>query len=206
MAKKNGSSYTSKIIKVGALLDDTKLLLADWDITQSVKINLAHILKDNILGKASRSRIKDILVVMRERYFQYPDLVAGLKVCLETKNLSRSVDSLLYYYSAKNDSLLYDTVTIFIEEKKHQRITEIDVPMMVDWVTSLVDADKTTTRWDDYTILRCSRGLLSTLRDFGLLEGTNEKRLAPIYLTLEAFAFLAFHKYLDGSSGERIIF
>src|SRR5262245_8352360 len=51
--------YTSKIIKAGALLADTKTLLAHWDLTASVPENLRRIRHQNLFGKASRSRVED---------------------------------------------------------------------------------------------------------------------------------------------------
>src|SRR5262249_41102696 len=60
--------YTSKIIKAGALLDDTKTLLSHWDVTASVPENLDRIRRENVFGKASRSRVEDILAIFRQRY------------------------------------------------------------------------------------------------------------------------------------------
>src|SRR5262249_4566962 len=48
-----------------------------------------------------------------------------------------------------------------------------------------------TGRWTDGVTLRVARGLLAALRDFGLLRGAVRKRLAPVYLPVQSFAFLA---------------
>ena len=60
--------YTSKIIKASALLGDTKTLLSHWDMDATVPENLDRISRENIFAKASRSRVKDILAVFRQRY------------------------------------------------------------------------------------------------------------------------------------------
>jgi Putative inner membrane protein (DUF1819) len=60
--------YTSKIIKAGALLTDTKMLLLHWDLAASVSENLQRIQQENVFGKASRSRIEDIVTIFRQRY------------------------------------------------------------------------------------------------------------------------------------------
>jgi hypothetical protein len=52
--------YSSKIIKAGALLPDTKLLLQEWDEDLDVQPNLDKVRRDNLFGKASRSRVDDI--------------------------------------------------------------------------------------------------------------------------------------------------
>ena len=45
--------YTSKIIKAGASLADTKTLLSHWDVTTSVQKNMERMRWENIFGKAS---------------------------------------------------------------------------------------------------------------------------------------------------------
>ena len=55
----------SKIIKAGALIGDTKTLLSQWDVAASVEENLNRVQRDNVFGKASRSRVEDILAIFR---------------------------------------------------------------------------------------------------------------------------------------------
>jgi hypothetical protein len=56
-----GVRYSSKIIKAGALLADTKTLLVHWNSAKSVQENLARMRQENRFGKASRSRVEDVL-------------------------------------------------------------------------------------------------------------------------------------------------
>ena len=67
--------YSSKIIKAGALLADTKTLLAHWDISATVQANLIRIRHENLFGKASRSRVEDILAIFRQRYLVEDDVI-----------------------------------------------------------------------------------------------------------------------------------
>jgi hypothetical protein len=52
-------SYSSRIIKAGALLTDTKSLLLAWDLNATVPQNLDRIRRENPFGKASRSRVEE---------------------------------------------------------------------------------------------------------------------------------------------------
>lgn len=58
-------NYSSKILKSGAILSETKILLASWDDSASIQDNFDRFRQRNILGKASRSRVEDILQVFR---------------------------------------------------------------------------------------------------------------------------------------------
>ncbi len=90
-AKKKGSSasapppYTSKIIKASALLDDTKTLLSHWDVDATVPENLDRISRENVFAKASRSRVKDILAVFRQRYLVEADVVKALVILVKNR-------------------------------------------------------------------------------------------------------------------------
>jgi hypothetical protein len=70
--------YTSKIIKAGALLADTKTMLAHWDENCSVSDNLIRFRRENIFGKTSRSRIEDILIIFHQRYLTSESVTRSL--------------------------------------------------------------------------------------------------------------------------------
>lgn len=44
--------YSSRIIKAGALIGDTKTLLSHWDIAASVAENIDRVQRENVFGKA----------------------------------------------------------------------------------------------------------------------------------------------------------
>ena len=66
-ARPGESPFSSRIIKAGALLPDTKTLLLHWDTAATAEDNLGRIRRENVFGKASRSRVEDILAVFRQR-------------------------------------------------------------------------------------------------------------------------------------------
>ena len=77
-------------MKSGALLAETKILLANWDASITVVENLDRFERDNILGKASRSRVKDILEIFRQRYLTDGQVIGGLAALI--KNRCRILD------------------------------------------------------------------------------------------------------------------
>src|SRR5438105_15235059 len=103
--------YTSKIIKAGALLADTKTMLAHWDEAYSVSENLDRFRRENIFGKASRSRIEDILKIFRQRYLQSESVTRSLVTLVHGGFPSEALDRVLYFFAAESDPLLHDIVT-----------------------------------------------------------------------------------------------
>lgn len=74
--------YTTRINHVGALVPDTKMMLALWDLSADVSSNLERMRAENVFAKASRSRIPEMLQTFRERYLDDPDTLAALAVHL----------------------------------------------------------------------------------------------------------------------------
>jgi hypothetical protein len=197
--------YTSKIIKAGALLADTKTMLANWDETHSVAENLNRFQRENIFGKASRSRIEDILAIFRQRYLISEAVTRSLVNLVQTNFPAEALDRILYFYATQSDALLHDTVTVVLSGFYNTGKTDVTVRDIQMTISQWVTEGKTTESWSEYTILRVARGLLSTLRDFGVLQGEVHKRLAPVYLPVEAFAYLAFYLRQREPSGERLL-
>src|SRR5438874_2818048 len=160
--------YTSKIIKAGALLADTKTMLANWDETHSVAENLNRFQRENIFGKASRSRIEDILAIFRQRYLTSESVTGALVTLVQGGFPNEALDRILYFHAAQSDCLLHNIVTDVLT--RYHSIGKIDVTSgdIQAVVTRWVDEGKTNTHWSEETSLRVVQGILSTLRDFGI--------------------------------------
>ena len=103
--------YSSKIIKAGALLADTKTLLAHWDVTQSADENRGRLRRENVFGKASRSRVEDILAIFRQRFLAEEAVARALVRLVERRLPAATIDPILYFHAARSDRLLFDVVT-----------------------------------------------------------------------------------------------
>jgi hypothetical protein len=68
-----------------------------------------------------------------------------------------------------------------------------------------VDEGKTTGHWSDPTITRISQGVLSTLRDFSVLQGAVNKKIAPAYFPIESFSYVVFYLKQHQRSGAKLI-
>jgi bacteriophage exclusion system BrxA-like protein len=200
-----GALYTSKIIKAGALLADTKTLLAHWDLTATVAENLHRIRHENLFGKASRSRVEDILAIFRQRYLTEESVVRALVTLVTKKLTAAALDRILYFHATQADRLLHDVVTEIITCMKAEGLNQLDVSEAQGSIARWVRDGKTTSAWSDYTIRRVTRGVLSTLRDFGVLQGAANKRIAPFYLPVKAFAYVAFYLKQHQPSGAKLI-
>lgn len=197
--------YSSKIIKAGALLPDTKALLTVWDPELSVNENLQRVCRQNLMGKTSRSRAEDILAIFRQRYLGEQDVVRALTTIVKRQANGTTLDRVLYFHAVRADTLLHDVVIELLAPQWSRGIMEIDNNEIEKALKKWVAEGKTSASWGDSTIRRVTQGLLSTLRDFGVLQGAVNKRIAPTYLSVQAFAYIAFYLKQHQASGNKLL-
>ena len=199
------SRYTSKILKATAQLDDTKTLLAFWDDDTSIEENFLRIREQNIFGKSSRSRIEDELVIFRQRYFFDPDLASALSILVKHNIANEVLHPILFFFSAKADNLLYDMTTDILQSYAMRGQKDVSIDEITREIRKFVDDGKTTSHWSESTIINVAQHLVAALRDFGILEGKVNKKIAQFYLPNQAFAFVALYLYNEGNPGEKLV-
>lgn len=201
----SSAPYSSKIIKAGALIGDTKTLLSHWDVDAPVDENVDRVRRDNVFGKASRSRVADILAIFRQRYLTEESVTRALVTLVRGKFPTAALERLFYFHSACADQLLHDAVIEILVPMRTRGLVDINVQniqrSLAEWVTE----GKTTGHWSEITIIRAAQELLATLRDFGVLRGTRNKKIASIYLPIEAFAYIVFYLKQHQPSGAKLI-
>jgi hypothetical protein len=201
----SSAPYSSKIIKAGALIGDTKTLLSHWDVDASVEENINRVRRDNVFGKASRSRVEDILAIFRQRYLTEQSVTKALVTLVRRKFPTAALDRLLYFHSARADELLYDAVTEILVPLQARGLVDINVQNFQRSLAKWVGEGKTAGHWSEPTITRISQGLLSALRDFGVLQGAVNKKIAHAYVPIESFAYIVFYLKQHQASGAKLI-
>lgn len=198
-------SYTSRLQKGGALLDDMRLLVRIWQPVAARLLQHA-VVAENVLGKQTRARALDTLRCAFLPRFVHgrPPQAWRLVRVLENHQLPLEILRPVYYWiTARSEPLLYDFVCTELLPRSRGQSPRITTEDVCGWITAqLATVGK---RWSAAVTTRVAQGMLAALRDFGILEGTRAKRLAPAYLPVESFAYLAFALYREGSSGLHLV-
>lgn len=197
--------YTSKIIKAGALLADTKTMLYEWHLKASVDENILRMRTENAFGKPSRSRVEDILAIFRQRYLAEECVTKALVSLARGKFLAAALERIFYFHSARADQLLHDAVTEILVPMHERGLVDINVQEFQRSLAKWVAEGKTTGHWSEPTITRIAQGLLSALRDFGVLQGAVNKTISPSFLPTEAFAYIVFYLKQHQPSGAKLL-
>jgi Putative inner membrane protein (DUF1819) len=138
--------YSSKIIKAGALLTDTKLLLRQWHEGLDVQSNLDNVREYNLFGKASRLRAEDILSDFKQRYLKDLHVLRALVTLTKGGMPAESLDRILYFQAARSDPLLHDLVTEVLTDwtaRSDREVRPWEVQKWVEEKVAYTDFDMT---------------------------------------------------------------
>src|SRR5260370_38555472 len=103
------------------------------------------------------------------------------------------------------DTLWHDIVTETLYELHLEGRNDVSTRNIQRALWQWVGEGKTGGAWGNYTVERITRGLLSTLRDFGILTGAAKKRIAPVFVSLGASAYAAFDLPQDQPSASSLL-
>ncbi len=205
MTFKDSKAYTAKIIKAPALLHDTKVFLSHWDEGLTADENIQKAITDNIFGRPARSYVKQFLSAFKERYVFGDERDRALRKLVRHSKDNAVTDRILYYHTAHADRLMYDFVAHHLFELHSRGVEIISTKQSQEYAKKLSDEGKTSTRWGDTVCNRVARNMLAALRDFHVLEGNVKKRIAPVYLPIEAFLYVSFYLGREVKSGDKVI-
>jgi hypothetical protein len=200
------TSYTSRLLKGGAVLDDTRRVVDLWDMSISPGQNLERISLANLLGKASRSRAEDVIFkVIRPRFVDPGDhVIPALKGLLEDH---RAFTEACYFEASRADALL----AAFAEGPLwcwwHQGRVGVGPFEVEDWLQRLAHERKAPD-WTGSVRGRVAQGLLTTLRDFRILTGVTRgrrKEIAAPDMSPRGFAYVAWREHERGASSRALV-
>ena len=195
-------SYNTRILKGGALFEEMRQLVRSWNDAHTQELEETAV-RSNVLNKTTRARAADIV-----RRVYIPRFVEGpipnawkMARYLEDQNAIPAIIRPVYYWiSAKAEPLIFDFATQYLLPRTSSARVGVSVDDVLGWL------NLKGCKWSSTSALKVARGLLAALRDFGILEGGTNKRLASRRLPNEAFAYLAFCFSKLGAAGRHLVF
>jgi len=194
--------FSSKLLKGGALLADTRRLIEVWEDDASTGDNLDRITDGNLLAKNSRTRTADVLKYVLGPRFVAPGrhVIPALRLLIRTPDAFREA---CYYEASRDDQLLaaFSEGPVFDWYKSGRPTVNLDETSR--WLATFLA--KHQTAWTESVQTKVARGLLAALRDFGVFDGANLKRFAVPRLSTAGFSYVAFRQHEQGVSSRGLV-
>ena len=195
--------YTVNIQKGGALLPDVRRLVELWQPDLSSDANLKRVADANLLGKATRRRLDDVLLRILA-----PRVVApGPQVMISLRAMSddeRPFLEAVYYETSRDEAVLAAFAEGPCFDWYHAGRARVAVDDATAWLAEQATAGVLPT-WSPIVRTKVGRGILAALRDFGVLEGSSVKSFASPQLSTRGFTYVAFRLHEQGSSSTDLI-
>lgn len=199
----------ANLLKGTAALGDVLSLLRAWHPEEEDPSTfLDRAVEENLLGKQSQSRAEDVVKkVFGRRYMPGGSPVPArlLRKLLLAGESREVLDRLLYYHAALAEHLLYRVaveVVYDLRTREVDRVRTSDVERLLDDLSSENAEDE---GYAPSVRERLAQHALASLRDFGVLEGRAQKRIAAVRVPDPVVGYIAYWLREEGLSSKRIV-
>ena len=187
--------YNSRLLKGGALIPEMRTLVRLWQDDVPFQDLRNRVERENILGKASRARVRDVLsrtFLPRYAHGNPPNAWRYLRPFEDAHAPLHVVRPLYYLYAARSEAILGDFVRNYLYERYRAGLLAVSMEDALHFVHQAEADGRIPEPWSESVSVKVARGMLAALRDFGILTGRARKRIAPPYLDVIPFAHAAF--------------
>jgi hypothetical protein len=191
-------AYTSNLSRKGALLDETLVVLAQIQAGDSLETVRARILDEDLLHKTTRSTREAVWKVIRAQYLQNDGILSPLARMVTRSQQHATARLVLFYEFCQSEPLLRDTTLHCIYPRYLAGFSGVSKPDIQKFFDDLTPEHPEIADWSPQTRGKVVSNILSILRDFGLLEGTQRKTFARLYVPLPAFVYVLYRLRDEG--------
>ncbi len=179
--------YSARNTSKGALLSETAQVISALATGLSLEETRQKAVDGSLLRQPMRTTRMRIWHALHYRLFspRMSWITAALSKALAAGGRSREFTSMVYLHYALSDHLTYDVITDLAWKRwteDRPSISRVDVLSFLD---RAVPAQPQIERWSESSRLKLAGGVLTALRDFGILEGTQKKRMTRPVLPLQ---------------------
>lgn len=200
--------FTSNLKRAGAAIEDSLELLRNWnDDIPSLDMRKKLVL-ENVLGKKSYRRRKDFLdFIFYPRYVNaYPEGHWKYLQKLEKANIpSEVMRQLLYFYTALNEPFIPLFINNYILPRFSDGILDVSYDGTRDFIRNSIANGTISVKWTDNVLNGVASGLLNALTGFNILQGKVKRSIAPSFIQLPVFYYIAFFIYQEGFVSEKLV-
>jgi hypothetical protein len=168
----NRPRYTIAVCKGSALLDETKALLRAWRPEETIQEFSARVLRDDLLGKSTAYRNRDIVRRVFARRLLLPDTKPAqfLKHLLSNVRSAKMVSDLVLVYAARQDDLLRDVIVKLYWPSYREGRISLGTSSVIAFLKDAEADGRIPEPWSEQVKIKVARGLIRALIDFGLLK------------------------------------
>jgi hypothetical protein len=176
----SASPYSSRNSSKGALLTEAKILFSYLAKGNSLGSARQGVFQDNIFVKKTHQTRKKCWEVLHSRYFPREEDLEQIHPIIalsRTKASEKMKQGVLYYHFAISDLFSYEVTTELIYDLYRRGLSNVAPRNIHEFLDLKKKFHPEINKWSPQTRLSLVSHYLSAMRDFGILEGKNQKRV-----------------------------
>ncbi|NPV28411.1 MAG: DUF1819 family protein [Firmicutes bacterium] len=200
--------YSARHTSAGALVKEAHLVFKALSQGMSIPQVRTAVLNGSLIPKKSFETRRTIWRALHRRYFANmpPWVVTELAKAAAAGNPSTPrFLSLLYLHFALRDRLTFDFVTGPLWDKWYNGLTHVNRGEVLIFLDAAGEKYPEIKRWRESSRNKVASNVLSSLRDFGLLRGVQQKHIQKPPVPIET----AYHLFLiltaEGLKGRTVL-
>ena len=152
-------------------MEEMKTLLRAWLPNESIGDFQSRVLREDLLGRATAYRVKDIVRRVFARRLMVPDTQPAFRLKrLLNAGKSRVVSDLLLLYSTRQDDALRDVIVDVYWPAVREGQLAISPRQVVGFLRHAEANGLMSEPWSEQVRLKVARGLLGALVGFGMMR------------------------------------
>lgn len=201
-----GPALEPKIAHHGAYIEETKTILRAYADCQSYDELKRKVVEENLLKKDTDYYRKNVLREVRRRYIPDTDTYTETPLITLVAEESRDdiVEWCMYYEFAQDPFIEFVTKEFLYPEYEHGTLT-VRSEALTKFLEAEKDAYPGLSEKTEGTIAEAATKYLSAMKNFGLLEGRQEKEFAVAYVPDEAITYVTYRLFEFGATGTTAI-
>ena len=196
---------STRLIRKGALIEESYQAFSAWERSQSVAANLKRIFETNAVNARNEAWLKEIVTTLSNRFSAHGK-VGPLVTAVQAGLSLEKWKGCLLWHVGRTDLFyfLFATEWLFPEHGRGRFAIRSDdvVPFVRDVFKNSGGKIKALS---EYGTVRAARDLLLMAKDFGLVEGNSTRHFLPYHIADEAFLYVLHAIAEDESNARRIV-
>lgn len=195
--------YTIAISKGSALLPEMKALLRAWMPEEPLKEFSERVVQEDVLGKTTAQRAKDVVRRVFANRFLVPDQAPAkyLHRLLQRNKSGQLFSDLCLLYSSRNDALLQGVIVSVYWPAVAEGHIFISPKEVIQFFRQAEEQGRIPSPWSESVKIKVARGLLRALVEYGLIREAHRQREIIMFRPAdETIVFLAYEMHFRGLS------
>lgn len=190
-----------KIAHHSTYIDETKRIMSTYVESGSYCELEQQVIKENILNKNTNEYRTNVLREVTRRHIPDTDefAVTPLMRVISSSLRNDVVDWCLYYEFAQ-DSFIYSVTVDYLYPEFERGTLNLTAADIAEFLRSIEDDHEKLKARSDATIDEAATKYLTSLRNFGLLEGRQQKEFAVAYIPDETIAYVVYQLVKKGAT------